>query len=644
MIPSRLGPYTIRGKLGRGGMGTVYEAVDASGAAVAVKTLTAHLGDDPALRKRFEAEIEALRALTHPGIVRLLAFGEEDGRPFFAMELVHGRSLEEILRGGRRFDWRQTVGVAIEIVRALKSAHDQGIIHRDLKPANLLFPDDPGATGTVKLADFGIAKLFGDSGHTQAGTVVGTAEYMAPEQAAGEPVDPRGDLYALGLVMFAMLVGRPPFRGGSLGEVLQRQRSETPPRVSTIVPDVPAAFDDLIGRLLAKKPAERPANALAVGRLLATIETAGEPPSAGPAPATVPGDCPTVASKPSAPSADVDLLAATQVTGDAAAVRLTIPFTAPGRGIDADAPTRVGSALTAPAGESLAHRATAPDTESLLSGRSGVGSRFTTVEELHRAVKLEAERTARRDRFIGLALAGGLVATVLAIGYTLLQPATADQLHERITTIAADPAADLRDARPLIDLFLTRFPADSRAASVASLGRELDLDALERRTRRRPRDNAALEPVERDYRAAMDREAESPLACLAALEAILVLHGDVGISESLAAGPSDANGADGPLWLDLVRRQIARVGPLADRARAEDAARAATTLAEVAELAAAAAAAEALPRKSELLARRRELLEGLIEIYSSRPHVADKVVEARRLLDETPHVSPDQAP
>jgi serine/threonine-protein kinase len=549
MIPSRLGPYTIRGKLGRGGMGTVYEAVDASGAAVAVKTLTAHLGDDPALRKRFEAEIEALRALTHPGIVRLLAFGEEDGRPFFAMELVHGRSLEESLREGRRFDWRQTVGVATEIVRALKSAHDQGIIHRDLKPANLLFPNDPDAAGTVKLADFGIAKLFGDSGHTQAGTVVGTAEYMAPEQAAGEPVDARGDLYALGLVMFAMLVGRPPFRGGSLGEVLQRQRSETPPRVSTIVPDVPAAFDALIGRLLAKKPAERPANALAVGRLLAAIETAGEPPSACPAPATVHGDCPTVANTPPTPPADVDLLAATQVTGDVAAVRLTIPFTAHGGRSDADAPTRAGSA-----GESLAHRATAPDTESRLAGRSGAGSRFTTVEELQRVVKLEAERTARRDRFVRLALAGGLVATVLAIGYTLLQPATADQLHERITTIAADPAADLRDARPLIDLFLTRFPADARAASVASLGRELDLDALERRARRRPRDNAALEPVERDYRAAMDREAESPLACLAALEAILALHGDAGASESLAGDPSGVHGVDGPLWLDLVRR------------------------------------------------------------------------------------------
>ena len=232
MDPTRLGPYTIRCQLGRGGMGTVYEAVDPSGTAVAVKTLRAHLGDIAGVRRRFESEIEALKELRHPHIVRLLAFGEEEGRPFFAMELVRGHSLEELLKAGRRFTWEETVATALEITRALKAAHDRGIVHRDLKPANLLFPDAEGPDDGVKLADFGIARLFGDSRQTQAGTVVGTAEYMAPEQAAGEPVDQRVDLYALCLVMYAMLVGRPPLRGPDLADVLRRQQRETPPRVS----------------------------------------------------------------------------------------------------------------------------------------------------------------------------------------------------------------------------------------------------------------------------------------------------------------------------------------------------------------------------------------------------------------------------
>ncbi len=210
MQPSQLGPYRILRQLGRGGMGAVYEAEDVeSGEHVAVKVLAAHLSDDPGIRSRFLAEIETLKNLRSPGIVRLLSFGEQEGQLFFAMELVAGRSLDQMLRDGIRFDWRTTVDAALAITRALKSAHDHGVIHRDLKPGNLLVTDD----GTVKLADFGIAKLFGGEAQTAQGNFVGTADYMAPEQASGKPVDNRADLYALGLVMFAMLSGGPPFRG-----------------------------------------------------------------------------------------------------------------------------------------------------------------------------------------------------------------------------------------------------------------------------------------------------------------------------------------------------------------------------------------------------------------------------------------------
>ncbi len=257
--PTQLGPYTILKRLGRGGMGAVYEATDTtSGGLVAVKILASHLAEDAGVRRRFHAEIETLKGLRHPGIVQLLAFGEQDGQPYFAMELVHGKSLEQILRSGRTFSWRETVATALTITRSLKIAHDHGVVHRDLKPANLLLPEGPAATDTqsahvggvylsssIKLADFGIAKLFGGRGHTAHGNIVGTAEYMAPEQAAGQPVDHRADLYALGLVMFAMLTGRPPFHGNQMTELLEKQRREVPRRVSSLA-TVPAELDQLI--------------------------------------------------------------------------------------------------------------------------------------------------------------------------------------------------------------------------------------------------------------------------------------------------------------------------------------------------------------------------------------------------------------
>jgi serine/threonine-protein kinase len=592
-------------------MGTVYEGVDEAGVSVAVKTLSAHLGDDTGLRRRFEAEIEALKGLRHPGIVRLLAFGEDEGRPFFAMELVRGRSLEEILKSGRRFDWPEATAIAADIARALKAAHDQGIIHRDLKPANLLFPDGPAPGSRVKLADFGIARLFGDTGHTQAGTVVGTAEYMAPEQAAGGPVDARVDLYALGLVIFAMLTGRPPFRGGEIAEVLRRQRSEQPPRVSAIVPEVPPAVDDLVARLLAKEPASRHASALAVGRALAAIEPParqvdrGRPDVESAGSADRPSsDKPTVAMPASGPPG-VDLLAVTRMTENHVDSGPTQPLLQP----------------TSPLAASLAHRATQPSRGAAAAAAGG--SRFTTVEELHQAARAEAQRTARRDHWLRLAVAGGLLAAVAAGAYTALKPVTADQLHARIRGITERPAGDLRDAGSLIEQFLARFPDDPRAAEIRELDHELQIDALDRRTRRRPRDDAALPPIERDYRAAIAREPESAVACLAALEAILSLHD----------GDLAADAADARPWLDLVRRQIDRVGPLADRERQEDLARAAATLAEAESLATEADGA-APPERARLAARRRELLEGLVEIYAPRPHAAEPVAEARRLLAE----------
>ena len=160
MEPQQLGPYVLSKRLGRGGMGAVYEAEHQdTGEFVAVKVLASHLADDLGLKERFEAEIQTLKPLRCPGIVQLIAYGEDEGQPYFAMELVHGQSLERLIRGGRTFSAAEVIAFSIEIARSLKVAHDHGIIHRDLKPANLLIPDDTNQTDvSVKLADFGIAK------------------------------------------------------------------------------------------------------------------------------------------------------------------------------------------------------------------------------------------------------------------------------------------------------------------------------------------------------------------------------------------------------------------------------------------------------------------------------------------------------
>jgi hypothetical protein len=633
MQPSQLGPYTITALLGRGGMGAVYEAIDGrSGDPVAVKTLAAHLGDDPAMHRRFLAEIDTLKALRHPCIVRLLAFGDDDGLPFFAMELVRGRSLERLLRGGRRFGWRETVEIGLAITRALKAAHDHGVVHRDLKPANLLFPDEPAAEAPVKLADFGIAKLFGSAGETAAGTVVGTAEYMAPEQAAGQAVDHRVDLYALGLVLFAMIAGRPPFRGGEVRDVLRRQQTETPPRLAAVVEDVPPQLDDLVARLLAKDPSQRPASALAVGRMLSAID-AGEPATGGRASTPRPATAGVTA-------AGVDLLAvtrATQAHDTTPAPLAVLPDPASGRRADAQADTMPIDASGS--GAALAREPTAVDPAGTAAARSGV-SRFVTLEDLHRAARAEERSLWWRDTVARVATGLGIAALLGIGGYFLFRPPTADELHARIVAIDQDAGGDRRDARPLIAAFLASHGDDPRADEVRNVARTLDLDTLERRSRRRRGDDADLPTLEREYRAAMARESAGAATCIAALEAVLALHAeDAADPVTEAALPLEQRAS---LWLDLIRRQIAKLEPRARADLEEDARRIEAAIDEAADLAAKAAASVDEAERGRLLDRRRDLLTGIVELYASRPHLDDAVARARSLLAEGPSAVPQE--
>jgi hypothetical protein len=258
MIDERLGPWIIEEELGRGGMGSVYRArraPDAEGEpeVAAVKLLAAELAADPGFLERFRREIDILCRLDHPNIVRFLESGEESGRFWFAMEYVAGPSFEALLKERGRLPWPEVLDLALQIAPALKHAHDRGIIHRDLKPSNLL----RGPDGKAKLTDFGIASLFASRHLTVTGGVVGTAEYLSPEQAAGKPVSARSDLYSLGVVLYTLLTGRTPFEG-EIVDLLHKHRFGQYERPSRLVPELPAEFETILVELLEKEPGRRP--------------------------------------------------------------------------------------------------------------------------------------------------------------------------------------------------------------------------------------------------------------------------------------------------------------------------------------------------------------------------------------------------
>ncbi len=264
-----LGPYRVERTLGRGGMGTVYKGIHSkSGDAVAIKVIATGVANQSRFRRRFATEVETLKRLKHPHIVQLVGFGEEQGLLFYSMEYVEGHSLHDHLRQHQNLPWEDVIQVGIETTGALKHAHDLGIIHRDLKPANLML----NTQGHIKLTDFGIAKLFGSSDMTAAGSVIGTADYMPPEQAEGKGVTVRSDLYSLGGVLYALLVGKAPFGGKSVPEVLYSVRYNPAPDLAERVPDAPKELVELIHQLLEKDPQKRPPTALVVGNRLKSLQ------------------------------------------------------------------------------------------------------------------------------------------------------------------------------------------------------------------------------------------------------------------------------------------------------------------------------------------------------------------------------------
>jgi serine/threonine-protein kinase len=611
-------------------MGSVFEAIDVqTGQQVAIKALSPHLAQVEGFRDRFEAEIESLKTLRHDGIVRLFGYGEQDGVLFYSMEMIHGPSLEDELKAGRRFSWREVTDIAIQLCMALKHAHDHGVIHRDIKPANVLIADDE----RVKLADFGIARLFGTSSNlTTAGGVLGTADYMSPEQADGRPVTNRCDQYSLGGVMYALLASRPPFRAKSLPEMLQLQRFAEPEPVSRYADQTPKQLEQVIKQLLSKDPAERFPNTQVLARHLRAMGMALTRPTSD--------DFSIAEESPEARIARPDLrdsvsLAVTQSEPDAmpsislAAVPSPQSVAPANEEQDSDAteadPAAQPQQAVLSRGIKLASAAASPVVP--------VGSAtFTTVEEdAARRHRQQAHKwPIKFAQLLGLAVA---LTGLMSLAMYLSRPATADQLYDKITAqVDADDLESIRKVESEISEFIARFPDDERAAALREFEHQIELERTHRRlliqARRGGSTNGGLLPVEVLYLEAMNAAAASPESAVEKLESLVVLF-DAEIS-------LDADSSDGKKVAASKRRreeEMRRIRCVQLARRQLESLRAdiATLSAEqLASLRERITAADAIA--SDDLEQAREMYQAIIRLFGDKSWAESIVAEARAKL------------
>jgi len=265
MTDGPLGKYRLDAEIKRGGMGAVHRATDIeTGRVVAVKILPQALAADRGFLQRFRREVRALQQVHHPNVIRIYDVGTEGDVHYFAMERLE-HSLADKLGDGP-LDPIRALEIAGQIARGLQAVHAANMCHRDVKPSNILFAID----GQAKISDFGIARVGDATRMTQTTAILGTPTYMAPEQADGPDVGPRADIYSLGVVLYEMLCGRPPFESPTTLGVLRSHRYQLPERPKTINPQLPAALSNLVVSMLEKSPSKRPAN---MGLLANTIES-----------------------------------------------------------------------------------------------------------------------------------------------------------------------------------------------------------------------------------------------------------------------------------------------------------------------------------------------------------------------------------
>jgi predicted Ser/Thr protein kinase len=266
----RLGSYRVLKLLGSGGMGMVFQAEDSQlRRTVALKVMKPECSAHPVSRERFLREARAVAALQHDHVVTVYQVGEQDGTPFLAMQFLKGESLDDRLQREEKLPIDEVLRIGREIAEGLAAAHAQGLIHRDIKPGNIWLEGD---SGRVKILDFGLARGQDDTHLTRTGTVLGTPQYMSPEQARGKAVDHRCDLFSLGCVLYDMCAGQPPFHAQETMAVLLAVTTQTPRALTELNPKVPQPLVITIVRLLAKHVDDRPQTAAEVVKMLRAIE------------------------------------------------------------------------------------------------------------------------------------------------------------------------------------------------------------------------------------------------------------------------------------------------------------------------------------------------------------------------------------
>jgi len=275
MLGTIVSHYRITGKLGTGGMGVVYEAEDTRlPRKVALKFLPDDLAEDPDAVRRFRREAETIALLNHPHICTIYDIGEDGGRAFIAMECVNGVNLKTHM-ARQSLDTAEVIDIALQVAGALESAHAKGIVHRDIKPGNIVV----GEGGQVKVLDFGLARRFrtddtgevGLEGSTIPGRPMGTANYMAPERILQLPLDPRSDLFSLGVVIYEMATGRLPFAGASPSETVTNVLAKDPVPLTTLSPERPKALEQIVTRLMHKRAGDRFATAEELSAALRSV-------------------------------------------------------------------------------------------------------------------------------------------------------------------------------------------------------------------------------------------------------------------------------------------------------------------------------------------------------------------------------------
>lgn len=605
MSIQKLGPYRIERLLGQGGMGSVYAATnEKTGQPAAVKVLSNTLGAKAGFRARFESEINTMRMVKHPNIVQLLGYGEQDGHLFYAMELIDGRSLQDELKAGRHFTADEVIQYGIEMASALKLAHDSGVIHRDIKPANLMLTRD----NHVKLTDFGIAKLFGGTHLTADGGVVGTVDYMPPEQAEGKPVSARSDLYSVGGVLYALLARRPPFTGRSLPQIIHALRFDPPTPLGRLAPDIPPELETIIHQLLEKDPQQRIPTALILGNRLRALEHGLRVKSAD--------DDLDYDLKPP----DESLFGgASDLTSNSDATSLSGPG---GSGMPPSSASSPSSAfdMTWDHADSQAARSAPPvdrsgptQVDSTNDGLPAAISRFTTVaeDERRRATEEKREQRVHRSLLFAKVAVGVLFAGLVGLAaFHLSRPASPDELYEAILAAAnSEDSSALGGVETEIRLFLDSYADDPRVKDVQQWQQRLDEGLAQRRFDRklsRPDSIPTLSPVERLYAEAIESAATQPEVAVARLEALL----DVFRAEPPTDEPSRQS-------LTLAARQLERLQRQLKSQQADE-----LTLARR-QLEWATGHRESDPEAA------KKVLDGLILLYQDKPWAASIVEQAR---------------